>query len=151
MTWNFWLSNIIQIWDSVLLLQGQCLSVIDCGKYTANSYVVIWNMTNLHVSAQIQPWKKRYKPLWYKHYGNEVTLRRQKPPAASHLIFGVLFKRFRSFNAKNLGSAGQRAAKLPAIKLWEWFDGAGVRTRAHWLTGARAGWQTFLETSNFDS
>ena len=61
------------------------------------------------------------------------------------------FKRFRSFVAENLESVGQRAAKLPAIKLWEWFEGAGVRTRAHWLTGAGAGWQTFLETSNFDS
>ena len=61
------------------------------------------------------------------------------------------FKRLQSFNDKNLGSVGQRAAKLPAIKLWEWFEGAGVRTRAHWLTGAGAGWQTFLETSNFDS
>ena len=54
------------------------------------------------------------------------------------------FKRFRSFVAENLESVGQRAAKLPAIKLWEWFEGAGVRTRAHWLTGAGAGWQTFL-------
>ena len=41
------------------------------------------------------------------------------------LVFGFLvyfLKRFRSFNDKNLGSVGQRAAKLPAIKLWEWFD-----------------------------
>ena len=53
------------------------------------------------------------------------------------------FKRFRSFVAENLESVGQRAAKLPAIKLWEWFEGAGVRTRADWLTGAGAGWQTF--------
>ena len=30
------------------------------------------------------------------------------------------FRRLRSFNDKNLGSVGQRAAKLPAIKLWEW-------------------------------
>ena len=27
------------------------------------------------------------------------------------------FKRFRTFNAKNLGSAGQRAAKLLAVKV----------------------------------
>ena len=44
-------------------------------------------------------------------------------------------KKFRSCVAKNLESVGQRAAKLPAIKLWEWFEGAGIRTRAHWLTG----------------
>ena len=32
------------------------------------------------------------------------------------------FKRFRSFVAENLESVGQRAAKLPAIKLWEWLE-----------------------------
>ena len=31
-------------------------------------------------------------------------------------------KRFRSFIAENLKSVGQRAAKLPAIKLWEWLN-----------------------------
>ena len=31
-----------------------------------------------------------------------------------------LFKRYRSFIAKNLESVDQRAAKLQAIKLWEW-------------------------------
>ena len=29
----------------------------------------------------------------------------------------VVLKRFRSFNAKNLGSVGQRVAKLPAVKV----------------------------------
>ena len=33
-----------------------------------------------------------------------------------------LFKRFRSFNPVNIGSVGQRAAKLLSIKLWEWFN-----------------------------
>ena len=32
------------------------------------------------------------------------------------------FKKFRCFNAENLGSVGQWAAKLPAIKLSEWLD-----------------------------
>ena len=32
--------------------------------------------------------------------------------------FDTIFKGFRSFNAENLGSVGQRAAKLLAIKLW---------------------------------
>ena len=32
-------------------------------------------------------------------------------------FFVCFFKRFRSFNAKNLGSAGQRAAKLLAVKV----------------------------------
>ena len=36
--------------------------------------------------------------------------------------FYTILNGFRSFNAKNLGSVGQRAAKLPAIKLWEWLD-----------------------------
>ena len=31
--------------------------------------------------------------------------------------FDTFFKRFRSFNAENLGSVGQRAAKLPAVNV----------------------------------
>ena len=34
----------------------------------------------------------------------------------------MLFKKFRCFIAENLGSVGQWAAKLPAIKLSEWLD-----------------------------
>ena len=64
MTWNFWLSNIIQIWDSVLLLQGQCLSVIDCGKYTANSYV-IKNTTICCISSQLYSSNNFYYVLKY--------------------------------------------------------------------------------------
>ena len=37
--------------------------------------------------------------------------------------------KFRSFNAENLGSVGQRAAKWPTIKLWEWFDPGTTRIR----------------------
>ena len=36
--------------------------------------------------------------------------------------FYIVLKGFRSLNAKNVESVGQRAAKLPAIKVWEWFD-----------------------------
>ena len=37
-------------------------------------------------------------------------------------ILVCFFKRFRSFNAKNLRSVVQSAAKLSAMKLWEWLD-----------------------------
>ena len=60
-------------------------------------------------------------------------------------------KRIRSFIAENLRSVGQRAAKLLTIKLWEWFDPARTRIRLTGSRGARAGWQTFLETSYFES
>ena len=36
----------------------------------------------------------------------------------------------RSFNAENLGSVDQRAAKIPSVKLWEWFDPGTTQTRA---------------------
>ena len=49
----------------------------------------------------------------------------------------------RSFNAENVGSVDQRAAKLPVIKLWEWFDFAQNPTQADCLAGAGAGWQNF--------
>ena len=44
--------------------------------------------------------------------------------------FDTVEKRIRSFNAENLESLGQRAAKLPAIKLWEWLERAKHRTQA---------------------
>ena len=47
--------------------------------------------------------------------------------------FDTVEKRIRSFNAENLESVGQRAAKLPAIKLWEWFDPGTTRTQAEWF------------------
>ena len=40
---------------------------------------------------------------------------------------------FRSCNAENLGSVGQRTAKLPAIQLWEWFDTGPTGTQAGWF------------------
>ena len=43
-------------------------------------------------------------------------------PATWFLVY--LFKRLISFNPVNMGSVDQRAAKVLAIKLWEWFDSA---------------------------
>ena len=51
--------------------------------------------------------------------------------------FDTILKEFRSFNAKNLGSLGQRAAKLPAIKVWEWFDPGTPWTWADWFECGR--------------
>ena len=34
--------------------------------------------------------------------------------------FDTVWKKYRSFNAENLGSVDQWAAKLPAVKLREW-------------------------------
>ena len=76
------------------------------------------------------------------------------------------FKRFRSFVAENLESVGQRAAKLPAIKLWEWFEtvqASNPGTLADWGRGRLADfflrpqlWQLVtlqpfdLQTPNFE-
>ena len=52
-------------------------------------------------------------------------------------------------------SVGQRAAKLPAIKLLEWFDPGTSRTRADWFEGGRGRMADFflrpptLKASNF--
>ena len=67
------------------------------------------------------------------------------------------FKRFRSFIAENLGSVDQRATKWPAIKLWEWFEGARVRTEADWFEWGRGRWADFflwpptLTAGNFEA
>ena len=49
--------------------------------------------------------------------------------AASLLIFGVLFKKFRCFNAENLGSVGQRAAKLLAVNIGGLKKKSAIRPR----------------------
>ena len=51
--------------------------------------------------------------------------------------FDTLYNGFRSFNNRNMGSGGQRAAKLLAIKLWEWFDPGTTRIRADWFDQGR--------------
>ena len=48
---------------------------------------------------------------------------------ASWTLF-IILKGFRSFNAINLGSVGQRAANLPTIKIGEWFNPGCSPTRA---------------------
>ena len=61
------------------------------------------------------------------------------------------FKKFRCFIDENLGSVGQWAAKLQAIKLSEWLGRAGIEPeQTGWLGPGPAG-RLFLETSNFDS
>ena len=72
-------------------------------------------------------------------------------------IFDIVLKGFGSFNAENLGSVGQRAAKWPAIKLWEWFDSGTTRIRADWFESGRGQMADFflrpstLTASNFDA
>ena len=48
-------------------------------------------------------------------------------------ILTCIGKGVRSFYARNMGSVGQRAAKLQAIKLWEWFDPWQTLIQADWL------------------
>ena len=70
---------------------------------------------------------------------------------------------FRTFNTVNMGSVGQRAAKLLAVNVGglkkSLPTGPGPTQSSRpgfepWLTGssgAGAGWQTFFETSDIDS
>ena len=60
-----------------------------------------------------------------KSYENEVTLREQDIcwKCCQPLELLTYIKRgFRYFHTGNKVSVGQRAAKLPYIKLWEWFE-----------------------------
>ena len=56
----------------------------------------------------------------------------------------IVFKGFRSFYAENLGSVGQRTAKLPAIKLWSDLTAGELEFGPTGSSGAGAVWQTFL-------
>ena len=51
--------------------------------------------------------------------------------------FDKVWKGLRSFYAENLGSVGQRAAKLLTIKLWEWFDPGQSQIWADWFDQSR--------------
>ena len=51
-----------------------------------------------------------------------------------------LLKKVRSLNAENLGYVGQRAAKLQAIKVWEWFNSGHSQMRADWFECGQ-GWK----------
>ena len=48
-------------------------------------------------------------------------------------ILSKLYNRLRSFNARNLQSVGQRASKLPALKLLEWFNPGRSQIQANWF------------------
>ena len=50
---------------------------------------------------------------------------------ASLLIFGILFKRFRTLNAVNMGSVGQRAEKLLAVNVGGLKKKSANRPRPH--------------------
>ena len=71
--------------------------------------------------------------------------------------FKKILKGYRSLDAENLESVGQRAAKLLAIKLWEWFDPGTTRIRANWFErgqGRSAGfylWPPTLTAGNFEA
>ena len=67
--------------------------------------------------------------------------------------FNCILNGFRSFNNENFRSVVQRAAKLPSVKLWEWFEPgkSWVEARQNGSTRAGAEWQTFFETSSFES
>ena len=67
-------------------------------------------------------------------------------------FFVCFFKRFRCFIAENSESIGQRAAKLPVIKLWEWFDCVQALNPGRLVrVGPGPVGRLFLETSNFES
>jgi len=71
--------------------------------------------------------------------------------------FYIVFKGFRSFNNENLNFVGQRALKLPAIKLWEWFDRGQSRIWADWFERGRGRMADFflrpptLTAGNFEA
>ena len=61
---------------------------------------------------------------------------RVKPTFKMLLPFWKFYKilnELRPLNAENLKSIGQRTTKIPAIKLWEWFDPELTRMRADWF------------------
>ena len=72
------------------------------------------------LSQYIQLWTFAIIRLLNKPYKNEVTLTGQNAPLKCCQLLGFLTqlkKGNRSLNAENLSPFGQRASKLPAVKL----------------------------------
>ena len=68
----------------------------------------------------MQLWNSDYKWLPHKPYVNEVILRGQNLSLKCYQSLELLMyieKGFRSFHTGNVGSAGQRASKLLAVKV----------------------------------
>ena len=82
--------------------------------------VAIFDFLQQKSQKYVQPLNFAYIRLLNKPYENEVTLTGQNPPLKCCKLLELLTnfkKRFRSLNAENSKSVGQRAAKLMAIKL----------------------------------
>jgi len=58
--------------------------------------------------------------------------------------FNKLWKTFRSFNRRNIGSVGERAAKLRAIKIWVWFNPNYQNLKGEDLAAKLADWLSNL-------
>ena len=104
----------------------------------------------------IQICRLEMAPLLNKYYWNEVTLTRQNP-SLEQRTFDTVKEKFRSFNAENLKSLGQWAAKLPAVKLWEWFNPRWNWIWANWFERGRGRMADFflrpptLTAGNFEA
>ena len=79
--------------------------------------------------------------LWWPQSKKNIKVSGISIPGLEILLaswtFDKVLKRFRSFNAENLGYVGQRDAKLPSIKLWEWFNPRRSRIWADWFKWGR--------------
>ena len=137
-----------------LLLQYTTLRL-----WTTLSVIVEWvnRYHNITQYVQLRSYETAAEHVYEEKWGH---FDRAKPTFKLLLVswtFYSFLKGFRSFNAKNLGSVGQRAAKWPTIKLWEWFDPGTTRIRADWFESGRGQMADFflrppyLTASNFDA
>ena len=116
--------------------------------YTITSFknIRLWFQAPVY---EIQSWTFTYIWLLEKPYENEVTFRELNICLKCYQLLMPHFgKRFRFFHTGNIGSVGQMASKLLAVKVWEWFDIWYSWIWAEWFKWGR---RLFLETSYFDS
>ena len=120
---------------------------------------ILWVIFIDKVVAQLYP-THHYSPSnfdilckWHYFVRAKLILKMQ----LASWTFDIILKGFRSSNAEYLGSVGQRAAKWPAIKLWEWFDPGTTRIRANWFERGRGRsadfflWPPTLTAGNFEA
>lgn len=127
------------------------------GQYVAKNQSEFLDDSHRRDSIQWGAEQTDYLPIYEANRGYFKWAKPTLKMLLASWTFDTVYKGFRSFNAKNLGSVDQRTAKLPVTKLWEWFNHGQTQIQADWFECGRGCAADFslrppaLTASNFEA